>query len=153
MRLLVVSLGQKMPAWMHTGWQDYARRMPAGLTLSLHELPVSGKQAGCAAQTAALLKHSEQQHRVALDLRGQTWSTEQLASQLQGWQRLGRDVALLVGAADGLQPQVLQAADQCWSLGPLTFPHMLVRVLLAEQLYRAAMIVQGHPYHRSGHPQ
>lgn len=152
MRLTVVSMGQKMPDWMRAGWQVYARRMPAGLSLALHELPVTGKQAKPSAQTSALLKHSSNCQRVALDMRGEAWSTQQLAGQVQAWQRLGQDVAFLIGAADGLQQAVLQASDQCWSLGPLTLPHMLVRVLLAEQLYRAAMILQGHPYHRSGQP-
>jgi len=152
MRLSVVSMGQKMPDWMLVGWQVYARRMPAGLALSLHELPVSGKQAKLSEQTGALLKHSGNSHRVALDMRGHTWSTEQLAEHMQSWQLLGSDVAFLIGGADGLQQAVLDASDQCWSLGALTFPHMLVRVLLAEQLYRAAMILQGHPYHRSGQP-
>lgn len=152
MRIGVLSLGQKMPDWMQVGWQLYARRMPPGLSLTLHELPVAGKQARLSEQTSALLKHSTGSHRVALDMRGQAWSSEQLAAQMQDWQQLGRDVTFLLGGADGLQPAVLQAADQCWSLGPLTFPHMLVRVLLAEQLYRAATILQGHPYHRSGQP-
>lgn len=153
MKLTVISMGQKMPDWLSAGWQVYARRMPAGLSLTLQAMPVAGKQARLSAQSSALLKHSAGSHRVALDMRGQAWSTELLAEQLQDWQQLGRDVAFLLGGADGLQPAVLQAADQCWSLGPLTFPHMLVRVLLAEQLYRAAMILQGHPYHRSGQPR
>ncbi len=153
MRLLVVSMGQKMPDWMRAGWHEYARRMPSGLSLQLQELPVSGRQAGLPQQTSALLKHAGNAHKVALDARGAAWSSEQLARHLDDWQHLGTDIALLVGGADGLQQAVLNACEQCWSLGPLTLPHMLVRVVLAEQLYRAAMILQRHPYHRSGRPQ
>lgn len=150
MRLQVVSVGQKMPEWMATGWQIYTRRMPSSMPLELRELPASGKQASPAAQTDALLKQSGNCHRVALDSRGQTWSTEQLAAQLQAWQQMGQDISFLIGGAEGLQSKVIQNCAQCWSLGALTYPHMLVRVLLAEQLYRAAMILQGHPYHRGG---
>ena len=89
-------------------------------------------------------------HRViALDVEGRGWSTQQLAGQLERWMGDGRDVALLVGGPDGLAPGCLQAAEQRWSLSPLTLPHSLVRVVLAEQLYRAWTIITGHPYHRA----
>lgn len=85
---------------------------------------------------------------VALDVRGRPWSTQQLAGQLEAWMAGGRDVALLVGGPDGLAPECLERAEQTWSLSPLTLPHPLVRVVVAEQLYRAWSITQGHPYHR-----
>jgi 23S rRNA (pseudouridine1915-N3)-methyltransferase len=86
---------------------------------------------------------------IALDGRGSAWSSEQLAEQLKRWRMDGRELAFLIGGADGHADAVLQRADQRWSLGPLTLPHMLVRLVVAEQLYRAAMIVAGHPYHRA----
>ncbi len=85
----------------------------------------------------------------ALDVKGKTWSTEQLSQQLQGWQQDGRDVSLLIGGPDGLSDACLKRADQCWSLSALTFPHPLVRIVMAEQLYRAWTILQHHPYHRA----
>ncbi|MEM1080716.1 MAG: 23S rRNA (pseudouridine(1915)-N(3))-methyltransferase RlmH, partial [Pseudomonadota bacterium] len=88
-------------------------------------------------------------HVVALDSRGKAWSTAQLAQQLERWQMHGQPVHFLIGGANGLDDSILKLADQRWSLGPLTLPHMLVRVLLAEQLYRAWTITQGHPYHRA----
>ncbi len=87
-------------------------------------------------------------HVVALDVKGKAWSTEQLADRLRDWMGAGRNVALLVGGPDGLHRDCLDRADQCWSLSALTYPHALVRVILAEQLYRAWSITVGHPYHR-----
>ena len=87
-------------------------------------------------------------HVVALDGRGKTWSSEELAAQLARWRMQGKDLAFLIGGADGLAPAVLERADQHWSLGPLTFPHPLVRIVVAEQLYRASSQLAHHPYHR-----
>ena len=89
-------------------------------------------------------------HVVALDGRGKPWSSEQLADELARWRMGGRDLAILIGGPDGHAPEVLARADQRWSLGPLTLPHMLVRLVVAEQLYRAASLLAGHPYHRAG---
>lgn len=86
---------------------------------------------------------------VALDVKGKPWSTEGLSSNMEEWMQDGRDVALLVGGPDGLDPRCLQQAQQRWSLSPLTFPHPLVRVIIAEQLYRAHSIIKNHPYHRA----
>jgi 23S rRNA (pseudouridine1915-N3)-methyltransferase len=85
---------------------------------------------------------------VALDGRGKPWSSEQLARRLEHWRGGGRDLALLIGGPEGHAAEVLAAADESWSLGPLTLPHMLVRLLVAEQLYRAAALLANHPYHR-----
>ena len=86
---------------------------------------------------------------VALDGRGRTWSSEQLAQRLEHWRGQGRDLAFLIGGPEGHAPEVIARADEQWSLGPLTLPHMLVRLVLAEQLYRATTLVAGHPYHRA----
>src|SRR5579885_1493093 len=87
-------------------------------------------------------------HVVALDAAGAAWRSEELAARLQRWRLLGKDLAFLIGGPDGLAPAVLARADERWSLGPLTLPHPLVRILVAEQLYRAASLLAGHPYHR-----
>ena len=99
---------------------------------------------------ALLAAIPEKAHVIALDNRGASWSTEQVAEQLERWQELGKSLVLLIGGADGLHPSVRQRADQMWSLSALTFPHPLVRVVLAEQLYRAQSLLDNHPYHRAG---
>ena len=86
---------------------------------------------------------------VALDGRGREWSSQQLSQRLEHWRGQGRDLAFLIGGPEGHAPEVLQRADETWSLGPLTLPHMLVRLLVAEQLYRAASMLANHPYHRA----
>lgn len=145
-----------MPAWVTAGYQEYTKRMPRECSLQLVEIAP-----GRRGKSASVAQAREQEGRqilaalprecrvIALDVRGQAWSTETLAGHLQGWLGAGHDVALLVGGPDGLAPDCLARADESWSLSPLTFPHALVRVLLAEQLYRAWTLVSGHPYHRS----
>lgn len=145
-----------MPDWVSRGFEQYATRMPPECTLVLKELAaqkrgkrydlerVKQKEAECL--LAAIPPRS---YVIALEVQGRRWSTEQLAQELQGWQREGRDVVLLVGGPEGLNEACRQRADVLWSLSPLTFPHPLVRVILAEQIYRAWSIVKGHPYHRA----
>lgn len=156
MLLRVAAIGQRMPAWVSTGWQEYARRFPGNLRLELIELPLErrGKnpdierlrsregEALLAATPVGALS-------VALDITGRKWSTEDLSSQLENWMGSGRDVCFMIGGPDGLSPACLAAADSRWSLGPLTLPHPMVRVILAEQLYRAWSIINNHPYHRA----
>lgn len=155
MRLRVISVGQKMPGWVDNAWQEYARRLPPELPLELHEVPLRkrGKNPDINRlrrdEGQDLLSASSGQHTVALDGRGKPWSTEQLASRLEAWMGGGQDCAFLVGGPDGLDTACLDAARERWSLGPLTFPHPLVRVILAEQLYRAWTITRNHPYHRA----
>ncbi len=154
MRLLLISIGQKMPGWVADAFQEYAQRLPNNL-LQLVELPLGTRSKGgdahkaMAEEGARMLKAIPPRARViALDPRGRALSTEDLAQELGGWMQGGDDVALLIGGPDGLAPECLARADQRWSLSRLTFPHMLVRVILAEQLYRAWTILQNHPYHR-----
>ena len=154
MRLLLISIGQKMPEWAADAYAEYAKRLPAGF-LQLIELPLGHRGKGAdparamADEGARMLKAiPAEAHVIALDPRGKALSTEELAAHMGEWMQGGRDVALLVGGPDGLSADCLARAHQRISLSRLTFPHMLVRVILAEQLYRAWTILQHHPYHR-----
>ena len=156
MQLLVAAVGQRMPRWVNEAWTEYARRMPPGLTLSLREINLAkrGKNADTkrltAVESMALYDAMPKRARiVALDVQGQAWSTEKLAANLEEWMGDGRDVGFMIGGPDGIAADIMQKADNRWSLGPLTLPHPLVRVVLAEQLYRAWTITQNHPYHRA----
>jgi 23S rRNA (pseudouridine1915-N3)-methyltransferase len=156
MQLLVAAVGQRMPRWVNEAWTEYARRMPPGLDLSLREIALAkrGKNADTkrltALESAALYAAMPTRARIiALDVRGQQWSTEKLASNLEDWMAEGRDIGFMIGGPDGISPEFMQKSDNRWSFGPLTLPHPLVRVVLVEQLYRAWTITQNHPYHRA----
>jgi 23S rRNA (pseudouridine1915-N3)-methyltransferase len=155
MRVHLLSVGRRMPAWIEAGYQEYAKRLPAECTLHLVEI-----EAGRRGKRPAPLACREESERllaaipkgagvIALHVRGRAWSTEELAQELAGWMAAGRDLALLVGGPEGLSDACLARADGRWSLSPLTFPHPLVRVIVAEQLYRAWSLLKGHPYHRA----
>jgi len=155
-RIQLIAVGQRMPAWVEQGYREYARRLPAECGLELLEIP-AGKR-GKNADIARILDQEGRQmlaavakgaRRVALDERGKPWSSTQLAERLGFWLGDGRDVALLVGGSGGLSPACRQAAEERWSLSPLTLPHPLVRIVLAEGLYRAWGILNHHPYHRA----
>lgn len=152
MKTRIVAVGERMPAWVAAGFAEYQKRLSRELPLELIEIKPRGSDRDPAhakdAEGEALLSAARDMHVIALDTRGETWSSERLAQQLSKWRMSGRDTAFLIGGADGHSENVLQRADQRWSLGPLTLPHMLVRLIVAEQLYRAAMIVVRHPYHR-----
>jgi 23S rRNA (pseudouridine1915-N3)-methyltransferase len=155
MRLSIIAVGTKMPAWVEQGVAEYGRRMPRELKLEWREIPLArrGKdsrpQQLCAREGQQLLKAVPAGDRViVLDVRGKRISTEQLAQQLESWQMSGDNYSLLIGGPDGLSSDCLERAEQRWSLSDLTLPHPLVRVLLAEQLYRAWTITVNHPYHR-----
>lgn len=155
MRARLIAVGERMPRWVADGYAEYAKRLSHELPLELVELKPGLRGKGrddaraMADEGAALLAALPRDAQViALDGRGATWSSEQLAAQLSNWRMAGRDLAFLIGGPDGHAREVLQRADQRWSLGPLTLPHMLVRLVVAEQLYRAVTIVNGHPYHR-----
>ena len=155
MKIKLLAVGNKMPPWVTAGYQEYAKRLPAYMQLQLQELPLGFRGASADPAEAmqqegdAMLAAIAQDDRVvALDVKGKAWSTEELAKQCADWQMDGRNVSLLVGGPNGLASSCLQRADQKWSLSPLTLPHPLVRVLLAEQLYRAWSILNNHPYHK-----
>lgn len=155
MHARLIAVGERMPAWVAAGFAEYSKRLSHELPLQLIELKPGARGKGrddaraMADEGAAMLAALPRGvHVVALDGRGSAWSSEQLAKQLLDWRMAGRDLAFLIGGPDGLARDVLQRADQRWSLGALTLPHMLVRLVVAEQLYRAVTIVNGHPYHR-----
>jgi 23S rRNA (pseudouridine1915-N3)-methyltransferase len=154
MRLVVAAIGQRQPAWADAAWDDFAKRFPADCRLELKALkaePRPGKTPGqCMAAEAQRLEGALPKgvRRVILDERGSRLTTAQLAERLQFWRGDGRDVALLIGGPDGLDPTLKATADETLRLSDLTLPHAFARVLLAEALYRAWSVVQGHPYHR-----
>ena len=155
MRIKLITVGTKMPGWVEQGYGEYQKRFPKEIALELQELPLGHRGKG-ADLARAIQREGDQMLAaipandkvIALDVKGKPWSTEQLAEQLAGWQMEGNNLSLLVGGPDGLDGRCLAKADRKWSLSPLTLPHPLVRVLLAEQLYRAWTILKGHPYHK-----
>ncbi len=155
MRIKLLAVGTRMPAWVESGVAEYRKRLPAEFSLDIQEIPLAkrGKNADIRRarqqEGEALLKAVPRDDLiVALDVTGRSLSTEKLAETLGGWYDEGHNVSLLVGGPDGLDPMCLQQAGQRWSLSAMTLPHPLVRVMLAEQIYRAWSILQGHPYHR-----
>ncbi|MGH8618711.1 MAG: 23S rRNA (pseudouridine(1915)-N(3))-methyltransferase RlmH [Burkholderiales bacterium] len=151
MKLVVAAVGHRMPPWIDEGFQEYARRMPRELRLELAAVkPAAGAQGQDKAAEAARLRAAvpDGARLVALDERGKALTTVALAKQLARWREEGRDIAFAIGGADGLDPGLLKEADLVLSLSALTLPHAMVRVVLAEQLYRAWTILQNHPYHR-----
>ena len=155
MRITVIAVGGKMPAWVELGINEYDRRMPRELKIHWREIPLvrRGRDTSPGVlrsrEGEKILKAIPARDKViALDVRGKSWSTEQLAEQLRSWQMSGNNYSLLIGGPDGLSTECLERASQRWSLSDLTLPHPLVRILLAEQLYRAWTITANHPYHR-----
>lgn len=158
MKFVVVAVGHRMPEWIRAGFEDYARRMPRDAQLQLKEIkPVArSSETGSAALSRVLaLEHERVRaalpgrcYTVVLDERGSSLTTRELASRIARWREAACDVAWVIGGADGTAPALKREANLLWSLSSLTLPHGLVRVLLAEQLYRAVSLLRGHPYHR-----
>ena len=155
MRLVLASVGQRPPAWAETAYDDFAKRFPPDLRLELKAVKAEPRTTG---KTSAQMMAAEAQRleaacpkgarRVVLDERGSRLTTLHLADRLKFWLGDGRDVVLLVGGPDGLDPVLKASADETLRLSDLTLPHAFVRVLLAEALYRAWSVSTGHPYHR-----
>lgn len=155
MKLWLVAVGHKMPAWITTGFTEYAKRMTREAQIELIEIKPEPRTTG---KSVTQMMEAEAQRiltalpkdalRIALDERGEHFSTKQLAQQMQNWMGGGRDVAFIIGGADGLHESIKNSAQQLLALSIMTLPHGLVRVLLAEQLYRAHSLMHNHPYHR-----
>lgn len=156
MRIVLISVGSRMPLWARSAFEEFSKRLPAECRLRLHEIE-AGKRGKNPDIKRLLDQEAERMLAavpddalcIALEVNGRQWSSEELAGELAQWAQAGRDVALLVGGADGLAAKARQRADTIWSLSRLTLPHMLVRVVVAEQLYRAWSIGRGLPYHRA----
>lgn len=155
MRIHLVAVGTRMPGWVEEGFREYADRLPHECRLVLQEIPMARRNRG---SSTAQLQREEAARieaaipagvlRIALEVKGSEWSTEQLSDELSKWLLGGRDVALLIGGPDGLEPALSASCERRWSLSRLTLPHPLVRVVVAEQVYRAWSLLRGHPYHR-----
>ena len=156
MHLIIAAVGHKMPTWIETGFQEYAKRMPPECRLLLKEIKPVERSSGRSAESVMAEERkrieavlSKGSLLVALDERGADLTTMQLSQQLTHWQQQGRDVTFIIVGADGLDAEFKKQADLLVRVSSLTLPHGMVRVLLAEQLYRALSITKNHPYHRA----
>jgi 23S rRNA (pseudouridine1915-N3)-methyltransferase len=154
LKFRILSVGHKMPDWVEAGCTEYLKRMPRECSVEIVEIKPDKRAAGKnsqqvqEAEAKRILEAAGRDYLIALDERGQEVNTLQLAERMQRWLEGGRDVALVIGGADGLHADVKARADWLWSLSKLTLPHAMVRVLLAEQLYRGWSVLNNHPYHR-----
>ncbi|MDX9951738.1 MAG: 23S rRNA (pseudouridine(1915)-N(3))-methyltransferase RlmH [Methylophilaceae bacterium] len=154
MKLRILSVGHKMPDWVEQACAEYLKRMPREASVEIIEIRpdkrASGKNSEVVqeAEAARILEAAGKDLLIVLDEHGQEVTTTQLAQRMENWLAGGRDVALVIGGADGLHASLKKKADWLWSLSKLTMPHGMVRVVLAEQLYRAWTVIQNHPYHR-----
>ena len=155
MRIQIINVAQKLPAWADTACEEYLQRMPREITLQTTTLPLAARHNRRSADSAreqearqVLKRFAPGDLNLALDERGSCWSSQDWADRLEGWMREQPRVNIVIGGPDGLAPSCLEACRERISLGRMTMPHALVRVVLAEQLYRAWTIIKGHPYHR-----
>ena len=157
MKLRVVAVGHKMPAWINAGFAEYAQRMPREARVELTEIKPAARAAGgsrspaqwCELEAGRVLAALPARcHKIVLDERGKSFTTVELARRIERWKGEGDDAAFIIGGADGTAASLKAQAELLWSLSPLTLPHGLCRVILAEQLYRAISLLAGHPYHR-----
>lgn len=155
MRLIILAVGHKMPTWIIEGFNEYSKRMPREAKIELVEIKPEPRTTG---KSVVQIMEAEAQRiqaalpkdvlRIALDERGAHWTTKQLTQHMQDWLSGGRDVAFIIGGADGLHESVRSSSHQLLALSAMVLPHGMVRVLLAEQLYRAHSLLHNHPYHR-----
>src|ERR1700733_4189739 len=156
MKCRLIAAGTRLPEWVNSGFREYQKRLRTPFVLELQEIPVATRRAGENPARAVqregadmLAALGRDDYVVALEISAKAMSTEQLSAWLAERMRDGRSLALLIGGPDGLSQACRERADQSWSLSPLTLPHALVRVVVAEQLYRAMSLLVGHPYHRA----
>lgn len=155
MKIRLLTVGHKQPAWVQQGIAEYEKRLPREWGFQLVEIKPEARTSGAGTEKVQAAEGKRLRAAipkgawvVALDERGEAWTTAVLAERLQRWLQQGRDVALLVGGADGLDPTLRAEANQRVALSAMTLPHGLVRIVVVEQLYRAASLLQGHPYHK-----
>lgn len=156
MKIHLIAVGNKMPAWVETGAREYQKRLPKNFDLIVTEVPLAKRTKS--SQDAARLCEKEGKallaavpagaYLVALDVKGKAHATETLAERFRVIMESGRDLAMLVGGPDGLSPECLESVEEIWSLSALTMPHTLVRIVVAEQVYRVWSVLNRHPYHR-----
>ena len=160
MKLRILSIGHKMPNWVQQGFEEYLKRIQPMISVEMVELPPAkrsktpspaeiDKYKALEATTILNAKHPKERLWL-LEVKGKMLSTEHLSDKLSVAMQDGADIALVIGGADGVSPEILQAADFKWSLSELTLPHPLVRIIVIEQLYRAMSLINHHPYHRGG---
>ena len=160
MKLRILSIGHKMPNWVQQGFEEYLKRIQPMISVEMVELPPAkrsktpspaeiDKYKAIEATTILNAKHPKERLWL-LEVKGKMLSTEHLSDKLSVAMQDGADIALVIGGADGVSPEILQAADFKWSLSDLTLPHPLVRIIVIEQLYRAMSLINHHPYHRGG---
>ena len=155
MRVQIIAMGDRMPSWVEQGYDEYTKRIGAGINIELTE--ISPEKRGKSADIQRIMQKETEQMRqsirkghyvIALDKDGKQWSTEKLAEKIAGWQQDGTNISFLVGGPEGMTPELIKQADARVSFSAMTFPHPLVRIILAEQLYRAYSILNHHPYHK-----
>ncbi len=156
LRLSLISASNRQPEWVDAGADEYAKRLRGRCTLEIEAVPLARRTASAPTERAIhdegermLARVPQGAHVVALLETGKPWSTKELAAKLDGWMQRGAPVALLVGGPDGLSPECVARANERWSLSNLTLPHGLVRIVVAEALYRAWSVLENHPYHRA----
>ncbi len=155
MRIHLIAVGKKMPEWVNSGFSEFSKRMPPELQINLAEITPSVRN-----KTTPIEKNIKEEGKriqsaipsnsrlIVLDEKGKKFSSIELSKKMEEWFPQGQDIAIVIGGADGIDDRIKQQADETWSLSSFTLPHALVRVIVAEQLYRAWSILKGHPYHR-----
>ena len=155
MRVQIIAMGDRMPGWVQQGYNEYTKRIGAGLNIDLVE--ISPEKRGKSSDVQRIMQKEAERMRqtipkgnyvIALDKEGKSWSTEDLADKIAGWQQDGTNISLLIGGPEGMTRELLEQADARISFSAMTFPHPVVRIILAEQLYRAYSILTNHPYHK-----
>lgn len=156
MKILVLAVGNKMPEWVVTAWDDYAKRMPSDWTVSLKEVKPEPRISGKTAQQMMLAESKrieaaipENMLRIALDEHGKDLTTQAFATKLKSWHQASQNIAVIIGGPDGLDPEFKTTCHGLVRLSSMTMPHPMVRVVLIEQIYRAWSILNNHPYHRA----